>query len=154
MYYEGTPLHNHPPHDELIKEMKHKNSMKSLAKSVENMDVTTRTIASSVRETFETARPLSSDLRFIRRAHQGNRTPKEPIDIVVMPKALRSHSTRRPAMIRLFSETSLCWQTQRTHLTFQSMERLACPNTISCYRLSRSVLDLLLLSLRVCPTAK
>ena len=102
--------------------MKHKNSMKSLAKSVENMDVTTRTIASSVRETNNTARRLSSDLWFIRRARQGNRTPKEPIDIVidVESSAFILYKTTCNDLI-IFRDISMLANT--THnLIFQSME--------------------------------
>ena len=92
-YYEGAPLHNHP-HDEFIKEMKHKNAMKTLAKSVENMNFTTRTIASNAREHNVTARCFSCDLRFIRRARQGHRTPKAPMDTVFDDETPVSNSTR------------------------------------------------------------
>ena len=97
-YYEGAPLHNHPPHDELIKEMKHKNTMKTLAKSVEKMVVATRTIASNVREPNVTACRLSSDLRFICRARQGIECRWCLWTSSLTAKAPRPYSTRRQAM--------------------------------------------------------
>ena len=129
-YYEGTPLHNHPPHDERIKEMKHKNSMKTLATSAGNMDVTTRMIASNARENNETARRLSSDLRFIRRARQGNRTPRVPTDIVFDDEssAFVLYRTANNDDI-VFGDVSLV--TNATHASHISIDGTfgKCPNT-------------------------
>ena len=88
-YYEQLPLHIHPPHDELIKDMEHKNSMKTLARAAGNRSVATRTIASGVRENDASTRRLSSDLRFIRRARQGNRAPMSPMDITFDDESAR-----------------------------------------------------------------
>ena len=63
--------------------MKYENAMKVLAKSVENMDVATRTMASNVCEHNVTARRFSCDLRFICRARLGDRMPNVPTDIVL-----------------------------------------------------------------------
>ena len=105
-YYEQLPLHNHPPHDELIKDMEHKNSMKTLARAAGNRSVATRTIASGVRENDASTRRLSSDLRFIRRARQWNRAPTSPMDTLSTTKALALFSTSPSTTTSLFLVTS------------------------------------------------
>ena len=133
-YYDGTPLLNHPPHEVPIKEMNLKNSMKTLATSAEKMVVTTRAIASKAIENNKTARRFSSDLQFIRRARQGNRTPRVPTELSSTTKAQHSYSTGHPTTISSFLETSPWSQMQRTHLIFQSTARLAnVPTHISSY---------------------
>ena len=129
-YYKGAALHNHLPHDELIKEMKHKNAMKTLAKSVENIDVATRTVASNVREPNVTALRLSSDLRFIRRARQGHRTPKVPTDIVFDDEssAFLLYKTSSNDVI-VFGDVSMV--ANATHASHISVDGTfsGCPNT-------------------------
>ena len=108
--------------------------MKLHAKSAVNVDVATRTIASSVREKNVTARRLSTDLRFIRRARQGNSTPKVPADIVFDDESspLILYRTRNNDMV-IFGDVSMV--VNATHASHISIDGTfgRCPNTISSY---------------------
>ena len=73
--------------------------MKSHAKSALTVDVSTLTIASSVEEKNAKARRLSTDLRFVRRARQGNSTPKVSAGIVFDYESSLLYSTGRTTML-------------------------------------------------------
>ena len=82
-YYIGSPLHDHPPHREIIAKMKRRNELRVRARSKDKQRLSTRQIAVEFRHDHEHTRRLSSDLRFIRRNRQCGAVPKTHKDIVV-----------------------------------------------------------------------
>ena len=82
IYTDDTPVHTHPPHETTIASLQHKNKMREAAREHRTSLVTTRSIATSVRENDLTVRRLSTDLRFIRRFRQGNISPKTASEII------------------------------------------------------------------------
>ena len=73
--------HTHPPHDEAIKQITHRNNLRRLSQSTCCRLLTTRNIVTNVRLATVTSRRLSTDLRFVRRVRQNKCSPKTPTDI-------------------------------------------------------------------------
>ena len=75
VYTDETPVHTHPPHETTIASLKRKKGREAAMNHRTSL-VTTRSIATRVREENLAVRRLSTDLRFIRRFLKGNVCPK------------------------------------------------------------------------------
>ena len=80
VFYEGTPRHEHPPHDVALASLEHRNAMRRAA-GTKREDATTRSVVMEANRCCSTRR-LSSDLRFVRRLRKGQSAPKKASDIV------------------------------------------------------------------------
>ena len=80
-YYICSKQHNHPPHDEAIKQITHRDNLRRLSQSTCCRLLTTRNVVTNVRLATVTSRRLSTDLRFVRRVRQNKCSPKTPTDI-------------------------------------------------------------------------
>ena len=89
-YYTGAPLHDHPPHTEIIAKMNRRNALRVRARSKDNLRLSTRQIAVEFGHEHAPARRLSSDLRFIRRNCLCGAVPKTYKDIVIDAVAAES----------------------------------------------------------------
>ena len=78
VHYVLVRQHNHPPHDEAIKHITHRNNLRHLSHSKRCQTLTTRSLASSARLETDTSRRLSTDLRFVRRVRQNKCCPMVP----------------------------------------------------------------------------
>ena len=82
VHYVLVRQHNHPPRDEAIKHITHKNNLRHLSQSKHGRLLTTRCLASSARLETDTTRRLRTDMRFVRRVRQNKCWPRVPGDIV------------------------------------------------------------------------
>ena len=81
VFYEGTPRHEHPPHDVALASLEHRNAMRRAAET-KHEDATTRSVVMEANRCCPTRKRLSSDLRFVRRLRKGQSAPKTASDIV------------------------------------------------------------------------
>ena len=86
VHYVLVRQHNHPPHDEAIKHITHRNNLRSLSQSKRCHLLTTRSLASSARLETDTSRRLSTDLRFVRRVRQNKCCPRVPATSCLMTR--------------------------------------------------------------------
>ena len=123
-YYEGTPSHNIPPHNEPINEMKRRESIKNRRRRRGTLTLQ-RGQSQATSETNVTARRLSADIRFTLLARHGKNTPKG-LAVIVFDDGCSLFIIYRTQGndVVIFGE-SLLPETQRTHLIFQSTARLA-----------------------------
>ena len=80
-YYTQFPSHDHPPHDNVVEQMNHQNTLKRRAQSKASRNLQTIQVAMEARQELPSSRRLSTDLRFIRRMRHGRFVPKTAKDI-------------------------------------------------------------------------
>ena len=132
-YYEGTPSHNIPPHNEPINEMKRRESIKNRRRRRGTLTLQ-HGQSQAISEKNVTARRLSADILFILLARHGKNTPKGLADIVFDYGCSLFIIYRTQGNDAVILQTFLWSETQRTHLIFQSTARLAnVPTHISSY---------------------
>ena len=81
-YYTGVIVHDHPEHEEVVNELKHRQELRVASRAKESQAVPTQQVVVDVRLKTTSTRRISTDARFVRRVRQKGNAPKTPADIV------------------------------------------------------------------------
>ena len=81
-YYTGVIVHDHPEHEEVVNELKHRQELRVVSRAKESQAVPTQQVVVDVRLKTTSTRRISTDARFVRRVRQKGNAPKTPADIV------------------------------------------------------------------------
>ena len=79
-YYTNVMTHNHPTHDEVVREMRHKQELRLAAKARSSQHTPTQQVAIDVRLKTKTSRRLSTDARFTAAVARTDIPQKRPRD--------------------------------------------------------------------------
>ena len=102
-YYIGSPLHDHPPHSEIIAKMKRRNELRVQARSKENRRLSTRQIAVEFRHDHAPTRRAAQAVTASPSAHYAARSSiRKPLSHIKRPSIPRR---KRPCSRRTRVQT-------------------------------------------------
>ena len=129
-YYTNVVTHDHPTHDEVVKEMRHKQELRLAAKARSSQHTPTQQVAIDVRLKTKTSRRLSTDARFIRRRRQNGHPPKTPSETVFddNTKAVVLFHTDDKSII-IFGSAEMVRNATATTMIFVDGTFSRCPTT-------------------------